>query len=297
GKCPARTRLEIFMVEGNQRSRLPTVQKWKDAGGVLIIGYEAFRNMCTKGCGGRDMAEADLSEVQSLLQDPGADLLVCDEAHTIKNDKTSVTTEIKKAKTRRRIALTGSPLQNNLTEYYHMVDFVRPNILGNTKQFNNRFVNPIKNGQLADSKKEDVQTMKKRTLMLHKKLARIVQRMGPEVLRADLPAKREFVIHVRLSRLQRSLYRYWLENIHGHDKGHFDAFHTLRKIWNHPDSLFASKCGKDDEDDLAAPRQSAELDSDEDAAGNAHNAGKPSGPSCCTGFALNPHISCQLKFD
>lgn len=53
-----------------------------------------------------------------VVQDPGPDLLVCDEAHTIKNTKALVTQALMQVRTKRRIALTGSPLQNNLTEYY-----------------------------------------------------------------------------------------------------------------------------------------------------------------------------------
>lgn len=55
--------------------------------------------------------------VYMLLQD-GPDILVCDEAHIIKNTKADVTHALKQVKCQRRIALTGSPLQNNLMEYY-----------------------------------------------------------------------------------------------------------------------------------------------------------------------------------
>lgn len=46
------------------------------------------------------------------------DILVCDEAHMIKNTRADITQALKQVKTQRRIALTGSPLQNNLMEYY-----------------------------------------------------------------------------------------------------------------------------------------------------------------------------------
>lgn len=48
----------------------------------------------------------------------GPDILVCDEAHVIKNTRADVTQALKQVKCQRRIALTGSPLQNNLMEYY-----------------------------------------------------------------------------------------------------------------------------------------------------------------------------------
>jgi len=59
-----------------------------------------------------------------FCQDPGPDILVCDEAHMIKNHKADITQALRQVRTHRRIALTGSPLQNNLQEYY-CVSFFR----------------------------------------------------------------------------------------------------------------------------------------------------------------------------
>ena len=56
-----------------------------------------------------------------------------------------------------------------------MVNFVKPNLLGTRKEFGNRFVNPITNGQCTDSSPADVKLMKRRAHILHEMLAGCVQ--------------------------------------------------------------------------------------------------------------------------
>lgn len=97
-----------------------------------------------------------VSHVKTYLLSPGADLVVCDEGHMLKTQTTNLSKSVSQVETRRRIVLTGTPLQNNLTEYHCMVSFVKPKLLGTLKEFNNRFANPIKNGQHKDSTESDV---------------------------------------------------------------------------------------------------------------------------------------------
>lgn len=59
-----------------------------------------------------------------------------------------------------------------------MVNFIKENLLGSIKEFRNRFINPIQNGQCADSTLVDVRVMKKRAHILYEMLAGCVQVCG-----------------------------------------------------------------------------------------------------------------------
>lgn len=79
----------------------------------MIIGYDMFRNLTrTNKNIQKDMKEMILK----CLVNPGADLIVCDEGHLLKNEDSALSKCIRNVKTMRRIVLTGTPLQNNLIE-------------------------------------------------------------------------------------------------------------------------------------------------------------------------------------
>ncbi|XP_053325165.1 helicase ARIP4 [Spea bombifrons] len=245
-------------------ARAKVVNDWVTEGGVMLMGYEMYRLLSLKKSFtvGRkkkskkaagpviiDLDEEDrqqemLKGIEKALSRPGPDVVICDEGHRIKNCHASTSQALKNIRSRRRVVLTGYPLQNNLIEYWCMVDFVRPDFLGTRQEFSNMFERPILNGQCADSTPQDKRLMRYRSHVLHSLLEGFVQRRGHTVLRAQLPSKEEHVILVRLSPIQRALYTEFMNRFR--DAGNsgwlglnpLKAFCVCCKIWNHPDILY-----------------------------------------------------------
>lgn len=173
------------------------------------MNYELFRILVEESrishvLPGRSVSHAKVFE--HCLIDPGADLVIWNEGHLLKNDKTSLNSILNDVRTKRRVALTGTPLQNKLEEYYFMVNFVKPHLLGTLTEYRNRFVHPITNGQYQNSSEEDIHMMKTRSHILHKLLSGCVQRLDLTVLEQMLPTKLEYVLHIQLTPLQIDLY-------------------------------------------------------------------------------------------
>ncbi|XP_070808035.1 transcriptional regulator ATRX [Pituophis catenifer annectens] len=239
------------------------LQRWQDEGGVMIIGYEMYRNLAQ----GRNVKSRKLKEIfNKSLVDPGPDFVICDEGHILKNEASAVSKAMNSIRSRRRIILTGTPLQNNLIEYHCMVNFIKENLLGSVKEFRNRFINPIQNGQCADSTLVDVRVMKKRAHILYEMLAGCVQRKDYTALTKFLPPKHEYVLAVRMTPLQCKLYQYYLDHLTGVSNSSeggrgkagaklFQDFQMLSRIWTHPwclqlDYISKENKGYFDEDSL-----------------------------------------------
>lgn len=107
----------------------------------------------------------------------------------------------------RKIVLTGTPLQNNLDEYFCMINFVKPHLLGTHKGFKNRFVNPIINGQYMNSTERDLKILKRRSHVLHNLLDGCIHRADLSILEPLLRPKDEYIVYVRLTSFQAKLYK------------------------------------------------------------------------------------------
>ncbi|XP_075958784.1 transcriptional regulator ATRX-like isoform X2 [Anarhichas minor] len=232
--------------------RIRALRRWCREGGVMIMGYEMYRNLSLGQKVGDEEAK---KELKSILVNPGPDFVICDEGHILRNERTNISKAMNAIKTKRRVVLTGTPLQNNLNEYHCMVNFIKRNLLGSLGEFRNRFINPIQNGQCADSTSRDVRIMKNRAHVLHAMLVGCVQRRDYSELTQFLPPKHEYVLAVRISPHQYKLYRYYLDHFTGmssvinapkvrNGANLFKDFQVLGRIWTHPWCLQLSHISK-----------------------------------------------------
>ena len=76
-------------------------------------------------------------------------MLVIDEGHKAKNTATKLRKALKDFKVQKqKIILSGTPVQNNLEEFYSIVDLIKDGIFGTLKDFKNNYANPIKAGMM-----------------------------------------------------------------------------------------------------------------------------------------------------
>lgn len=98
---------------------------------ILIISYETFRLHA------------------SVLHSSKVGVVICDEGHRLKNCENLTYTALSHLQTPRRILLSGTPIQNDLLEYFSLLHFVNTGILGTTSEFKRKFEGPILRGRDA----------------------------------------------------------------------------------------------------------------------------------------------------
>ncbi|UKZ77760.1 hypothetical protein TrVFT333_005486 [Trichoderma virens FT-333] len=216
----------VFKVESAQKGdiRMSTVRDWEREGGVLVIGHKMF-----------EKSDNDMREI--LTQTPN--IVICDEAHVMKNPKSKIHRACQEFRTKSRIALTGSPLSNNVEEYYWMINWVAPKFLGPQEEFRDIYVNPIQCGLWHDSSGYEKRRALKMLEVLKLNVAPKVQRATTQCVKHELPAKYEFVIFVEPTRTQKMLYNLYLTEMAPYLEDSkqakiFSASEHLRLICNHP---------------------------------------------------------------
>lgn len=154
-------------------------------------------------------------------------ILVVDEAHRLKNNQSKYFRVLNTYKINYKLLLTGTPLQNNLEELFHLLNFLNSQNFNDMQGFLNEF---------ADLSKED--QVKK----LHDLLGpHLLRRLKADVLKG-IPAKSEFIVRVDLAPMQKKYYKYILtrnfEALNAKGSGHqvslVNIMMDLKKCCNHP---------------------------------------------------------------
>ncbi|XP_019414895.1 PREDICTED: protein PHOTOPERIOD-INDEPENDENT EARLY FLOWERING 1 isoform X1 [Lupinus angustifolius] len=163
--------------------------------------------------------------------------LILDEAHLIKNWKSQRWQTLLNFNSKRRILLTGTPLQNDLMELWSLMHFLMPHVFQSHQEFKDWFCNPI-SGMVEGEEKVNKEVVDR----LHNVLRPFLLRRLKRDVEKQLPMKHEHVINCRLSKRQRNLYEDFIASSETQATlasanffGMISIIMQLRKVCNHPD--------------------------------------------------------------
>ncbi len=186
---------------------------WRNGANVVLTTYETLR----------DLEFTFAAEKWSMM--------VCDEAQRIKNPNAMTTRAAKKMNVAFRVACTGTPVENTLTDLWCLFDYVQPGLLGALNDFCTKYRRPIE----AETDEEKARVEELRTLIA----PQILRRTKKEVAK-DLPEKLAPPIRLPLSAYQRTLYADAIEKFKKREqenspfKNHLALLHYLRQVCTDP---------------------------------------------------------------
>ncbi len=167
-------------------------------GAVAVTGTKAARRMAIAGATERDV----LVTSYDLMKRDVAEYaearfarVILDEAQYIKNPGTQVAKAAKCLVAPVRLALTGTPVENRAAELWSLFDFLMPGLLGNRKEFAERFEGPV------EAREEGAADQLRRLVAPF-----ILRRLKRDVL-TDLPEKNESVVFAQMEGEQAKLYK------------------------------------------------------------------------------------------
>ncbi|MEO9070523.1 MAG: SNF2-related protein, partial [Ginsengibacter sp.] len=134
------------------------------------------------------------SDIQMLMK-IHFDYVILDESQAIKNPSSKVTKAACLLKTRNRICMSGTPLQNNTFDIYAQMNFLNPGLLGSVEFFRNEFSTPI--DKFGEQEQKD---------HLKKLIFPFILRRTKEQVAKDLPEKTETILFCQMEDKQRKVY-------------------------------------------------------------------------------------------
>ncbi|XAR72893.1 DNA helicase [Bertholletia excelsa] len=196
---------------------------------VLIVSYETFRMHSSK-----------------FNYDGSCDLLICDEAHRLKNDQTLTNRALAALSCKRRILLSGTPMQNDLEEFYAMVNFTNPGILGDASYFRRYYETPIISGREPSASEKEKELGAERSAELSAIVNQFILRRTNALLSNHLPPKIIEVVCCKLTPLQSELYSHFVHSKNVKQaiaeemkQSKILAYITaLKKLCNHPKLIY-----------------------------------------------------------
>ena len=199
---------------------------------VLIASYECIR-----------------AHVGRLIKYPDCcDLLVCDEAHRLKNRENQTSRALDSLPVKRRVLLTGTPMQNNLQEFFAMTDFTNAGILGSQDDFRKYTLFPILRGREPDAsdaeKEQMVEIQNEMSSTVNDFILRRVNTLNAE----HLPPKLVQVVCCNLTSIQQNMYQHLVDSkdmhhvLDGKQVNCLGSIQMLMKLCNHP-TLIAEEDG------------------------------------------------------
>lgn len=146
--------------------------------------------------------------------------VVLDEAHTIKNRDTQTSKAAMQLQADFRLMLTGTPLQNHLSEIWNLFQFANPGLFGSFQQFTDRFIIPIE-------REHD----QERQWLLRRLISPFLLRRTKDDVLNELPEKTEITLRVELSNEEQALYDNLRQQaIANLEEGSKSALQTLAEI-------------------------------------------------------------------
>ncbi|GAB5590463.1 DNA repair protein rhp26 [Umbelopsis nana] len=227
----AKSRVSILTTKTG-RSAAALVDRYYQTGGVIVTTFAGIRTY------------------REILVRRKWGYVVLDEGHKIRNPDSEVTLACKQLKTPHRMILSGTPIQNNLTELWSLFDFIFPGRLGTLPVFQTQFSVPINIGGYANATNVQVQTAYKCACVLRDLInPYLLRRMKADVA-SDLPKKSEQVLFCKLTAAQRRAYEEFIkskemESIMIGRRQVLFGIDIVRKICNHPDILNRDRDGDD----------------------------------------------------